>query len=98
MKLAGILDSSLIPRFSKLTQNKMYDLRDKSTCPSFANLKSKEIQELAKLLIKALEGQIDALKQVPNYEVVLMEELTSFLEKTKKSYSKILQSQPKAES
>ena len=75
----------------------MYDLRDKTTCPSFANLKTKEIHELARLLIQALEGQISALQAVPNFDTALMEELNSFLEKTRKSYGKILQSQPKTE-
>lgn len=71
----------------------MYDLRDKTLCPSFGNLKTFEIQELARLLVKALEGQIEALRGVSHYDAALLEELNVFLEKTRKSYSKILQSQ-----
>jgi len=69
----------------------MYDLRDKSTCPSFDNLKTKEIKDLAKMLVKALEGQIEALKQVNHYDATLMEDLKAFNVKINKSYKKILE-------
>lgn len=73
----------------------MNDLRDKTNCPSFTNLKTKDVPELAKLLISALEQQMKSLATVDNYDKALMAELDTFLEKTKRAYSKILNVQPK---
>ena len=66
-------------------------MRDKTTCPSFANFKKKDIPTLAKLLIKALEGQLEALRKVEDYERALEKGLEKFLKKAKKSYKKYLE-------
>jgi hypothetical protein len=46
----------------------MHDMRDKTDCPSFTNLKKRETVDLVKLLVKCLEGQIEVLKKVENYD------------------------------
>ena len=73
-----------------VNQNKMIDLRDKTDCPSFANFKNKDIGQLARLLVKALEGQIQALSEVKDYEISLMNNLKNFLVKVQRAYVKIL--------
>lgn len=73
-----------------MTKNKMHDLRDKTTCPSFANLKHREVRELASLLVKALKGQIKALSEVENHDKLLLNELKNYLNKIEKSYVKFL--------
>ena len=65
-------------------------MRDKSTCPSFSNLKNKDTEELAHMLVTALEGQISALETVPNHDTDLLDELRVYLDKINKSYKKIL--------
>jgi len=80
-----------------VTQGKLQDLRDKTHCPSFSNLKNKETNVLATMLVEALEGQIGKLKTLPTRDEALLLELGHYLEKVKKSYSKILNPQPAAE-
>lgn len=73
----------------------MFDLRDKTNCPSFTNLKTRDVPELARMLITAVEGQIKSLGSVENYDKALMAELDVFLERTRRAYSKILNIQSK---
>lgn len=81
-----------------MSQGKIEDLRDKSHCPSFSNLKNRDTFELASMLVEALEGQIGKLESLPNHDEGLLRELRQYLEKVKKAYSKILHPQQPAAS
>jgi len=63
------------------------DLRDKEMCPSFSNLKKKDISYLVNLLVTALEGQIAELRECTHPDAGLEIELGKLLEKVKKGYS-----------
>ena len=59
-------------------------------CPSFSNLKKKEIRYLVGLLVKALRNQIAELKVCTHPDHPLESELCKLLEKVKKGYSQYL--------
>ena len=79
-----------------MRQGKIEDLRDKSHCPSFSNLKNRDTFELASMLVEALEGQTRKLELQPSPDEALLRELRQYLEKVKKAYSKILHPWPQA--
>lgn len=54
----------------------LFDLRDKSDCPTFNNLFSRPVSELKKLLTKALETQLADLVAQPDHDAKLAKELT----------------------
>lgn len=53
----------------------LFDLRDKSTCPSFNNLFAKTAGELKKLLLTALENQLGELQRQADADPKLVKEL-----------------------
>lgn len=72
------------------SKGKTTDLRDRTMCPSFSNLKKKEIRYLVGLLLKALRNQIAELKVCTHPDHPLESELGKLLEKVKKGYSQYL--------
>jgi len=66
------------------------DARDATNKPSFANLKAKDISELAGLLKRCLKSQIYALRASADYDQNLDFALTKLLRKFKTQYASIL--------
>lgn len=48
------------------------------------------------MLVEALEGQITRLRAIPNHDKAMLGDLSQYLEKVKKAYSKILNPQQTA--
>ena len=67
-----------------------YDLRDRNQCPSFSNLKKKDVSYLVKLQCTAQEKQKEELSICDHPDAALELELGKLLEKVKKGYQQYL--------
>lgn len=54
-------------------RGRIYDLRDKETCPSYHNLAEKPLEELEELLLTALKGQLKELVEIQEHDKDLEE-------------------------
>lgn len=67
------------------------DVRPREGCPCFNELKNKEVSELARLLAKALNNQIQALEDSDHCDGNLLRLLKKHREKTFKAYKSFLE-------